>query len=165
MLTKEVIEDAIVKSKATSISGVWKALGHQSNISGGQGRKIKELLPNCLELLEQNKGVVATAEKTVQPVAKVVTPKIVNSKVVREKKAKGAGGFRAGSSYETLYTEGNKSYATRDELVSRVAKITGKTEKVILFSFYVMSNTTHKSNGGRAKVIEQGDKVKIVAQA
>lgn len=150
-MTKEILVDAIQKSKATSISGVWKYLGHASAISGSQSRKIKELVPNCLELIEKNKGVFTAAEKTVQSVAKVVTPKIAKTpKTQAPKKVPGAGGFRQNSGYAALFAEGSKSYTTKEELIAQVSKITGKSEVKVTFDYGVIGSPASKSNGSRA---------------
>jgi hypothetical protein len=163
VLTKEILIDAIQKSKATSISGIWKQLGHKSAISGSQGKKIRELVPNHLELFEANKkGITIVANKTVQPLVK--TTKVV--KTPKTPKAKGAGGFREGSHYAILFAEGNKGYTTMAELIATVAQLTNRPEKLVKFDYYVMSNKTHKSNGGRAMIDTEGvpGKVKIIAQ-
>jgi hypothetical protein len=166
VLTKEILIDAIQKSKATSISGVWKHLGHKSAISGSQGKKIRELVPNHLELFEANKkGITIAASKTAQPLA--TTVKMVKTvKTAKTPKAKGAGGFREGSHYAILFAEGNKGYTTMAELIAKVAKLTNRPEKLVKFDYYVMSNKTHKSNGGRAMIDTESvpGKVKIVAQ-
>lgn len=169
-LTKELLVDAIQKSKATTISGVWRYLGHKSSISGSQGKRIRELVPNHLELLEANKnGTLVQAKKT--PVTVVQAEKtpvtvVKDSTTPAPKKEKGAGGFRNGSNYAVLFAEGNKEHVTRDQLVARVAKLTNRSEKLVMFDYYVMSNKTHKSNGGRAMIDETSvtGKVKIVPQ-
>jgi hypothetical protein len=165
-----------VKSKATTISGIWKALGHTSAISGGQGKKIRELVPNHLQLLEHNRGVVSTAEKTAQPVTQVAqpvaqapeqvtatakAPKTHAPKITIEK-AKGPGGFRAGSHYAILFAEGSKTFADKSELITRVAKITGRSETLVKYDLDVMKYTKSKTNGGRARLEEKNGKIKIV---
>ena len=164
-LTKEILVDAIQKSKATTISGVWKYLGHKSAISGSQGKRIRGLVPNHLELLEANKnGTLVKAEKT-QVKAEETQVKAVTQvpKTHTPKKGKGPGGFRAGSNYAVLFEEGNKGYATRDELITRVAKITGKEERLVKFGLKtVMQYPNHKSNNGRARIDEYAGKIRIL---
>ena len=163
VLTKEVIVDVIAKSKATSISGIWKALGHSSAISGGQGKKIRELVPNHLELFKANKNGVIPAEKTVQP---QTTPALVAkaTKAPKITKVKGAGGFRDGSGYASLFAEGSKGYTTKAELLGKVAKLTGKTEVQVAFAYGVMGSIDHPSNKKRAMLDRNtvAGKVKVV---
>lgn len=167
-LTKEILVNAIQKSKATTISGVWKYLGHKSAISGGQSKKIKELVPNHMELLEANKnGTVVAAEKIAQPAAPAIATKVAvpaKTTTPAETKETGAGGFRAGSNYAILFAEGNKGYTTKAELLARVAKITGRPEKLVGFDYGVMGSANSKSNGGRAMIDKKTvpGKVKIV---
>ena len=141
-LTKEILVDAIQKSKETTISGVWKYLGHKSVISGSQGKRIRELIPNHLELLEANKkGTIVNADKTqVEIVAKVSETHIPT-------KEKSAGGFRDGSNYAVLFTEGNKDYITKKELITRVAKLTNRSEVLVGYDYGVMGSKKSKSNG------------------
>jgi len=172
-LTKEILVEAIQKSKATSISGVWKYLGHNSAISGGQSKRIKELVPNHLELLEANKnGTVIAAEKIAQPVTQVAQPVAqapeqvtATAKTIKPsapKKAKGPGGFRASSHYAILFAEGSKTFADKSELITRVAKITGRSETLVKYDLDVMKYTKSKTNGGRARLEEKNGKIKIV---
>jgi len=176
VLTKETLVKAIAESKATTISGVWRHLGHQSAISGGQSKRIKELVTNYMELLEANKnGTVVTAEKTVQPIqvaqpvaqapeqVTVKAPKTPKtSKTSAPKKAKGPGGFRAGSHYAILFAEGSKAFADKSELITRVAKITGRSETLVKYDLDVMKYTKSKTNAGRTRVEEKNGKIKIV---
>src|ERR1035437_838592 len=37
--------------------------------------------------------------------------------------------YRSGTLYETLFTEGNRDYIAKDELIHKVAEQTGKSEK------------------------------------
>lgn len=178
-LTKEKIIDVISKSKTTTISGIWKYLGHSSAISGGQGKKIRELVPNYLQLLEANKkGTLVTAEKTaekteapvtvpVQPAVATVTPAaepgVPKKAVKKEDKPKGAGGFRANTGYAILFAEGSKGFADPDELIKRVAKIKGKEERLVRYDLEtVMYYPSHPSNRGRADVEEKDGKIKII---
>ncbi len=152
VLTKEGLVEAIQKSKATTVSGLWKYLGHKSAISGSQSKKIKELVPNHEELFSANKtGTVVEAEKT---------PVETNAPASKEK----VGGFRNGTHYAILFAEGNKGFIDRKELITKVAQLTGRPEKLVKYDYGVMQCTAHKSNRNRAKVIEDSEgKVRIVA--
>lgn len=171
-MTKETLIDAFQKSKATTITGVWRYLGHKSAISGRQTSQIRKLVPNYMELLKSNQNATnIKAEKTptTGQVPTVVTPPVVTPPVASQvekttnKKPKGAGGFRNGSNYSVLFAEGNKDFIALNELVDKVAKLTNRTEKLVMFDYYVMCNTQHKSNGGRAKVEEKDGKIRIVS--
>jgi hypothetical protein len=152
VLTKDVLVKAFQDSKATSISGVWKHLGHHSAISGSQSKRIKETVPNYLQLIEVNKGLVSTAVKT--PVVKTVKVAVVEvaktTKAVRVPKVKGAGGFRQSSNYATLFAEGSKNYVTKEELIAQVSKITGQSMEKTTFNYGVIGSPYSKSNGRRA---------------
>jgi hypothetical protein len=64
--------------------------------------------------------------------------------------------------YETLFTEGNRGYITKDELIRKVAKMTGKPEKVVGYAYQVLKNPNHPSNMGRTTALNEADKVKLI---
>ena len=157
-MTKESLTEAIKKSKATTISGLWKALGHKSAISGSQGKKIRELVPNHQELFEANKkgdlavkeesNQVAVAQKEDATTKEIIAPKAKKVTVKKEK----VGGFRAGSNYAVLFAEGSKEFIDRDELIAKVAKLTGREETLVAFDLTVMDYPSHTSNKYRTDI-------------
>jgi len=170
VMTKEALVEAFQKSKAVTISGVWRYLGHKSAISGSQSKRIKELVPNYMSLLEDSKnGITVQSEKipvavqevkttTESVVAEVAAPK----KTYYVKKAKGAGGIRAGSCLEILFREGSKDFIALDELLEKVAKIKGKSKAKVKNDFTSMNYPNHTNNRGRADVVEKDGKIKII---
>ena len=71
--------------------------------------------------------------------------------------------YRPGTLYASLFTEGNRGYAEKDELIKRVAELTGKSEKVVGFAFQVLKSSKHRSNKGRSTLLEENGKVKLIA--
>ena len=70
--------------------------------------------------------------------------------------------YRAGTLYGTLFVEGNRDYSLKDELIKRVAELTGKSEKVVNFAFAVSKSPKHRSNKNRSTELTEGDKVKLI---
>lgn len=71
--------------------------------------------------------------------------------------------YRPGTLYGTLFTEGNKDYIAKGELIKKVAALTGKSEKVVNFAYQVLKSKTHRSNKNRSTELTEGDTVKLVA--
>ena len=71
--------------------------------------------------------------------------------------------YRVGTLYGTLFVEGNRDYIVKDELIHKVAEMTGKSEKVVNFAFAVLKSPKHRSNKNRSTELTEGDKVKLVA--
>ena len=71
--------------------------------------------------------------------------------------------YRPTTLYGTLFAEGNRGYIAKAELITKVAQMTGKSEKVVGFAFQVLKSQTHRSNGGRSTMITEGDRIKLVA--
>ena len=71
--------------------------------------------------------------------------------------------YRAGTLYGTLFTEANKDYVLKDELIRKVAGLTKKSEKVVGFAYQVLKSPKHRSNKGRSTVIEENGKIKLIA--
>ena len=69
--------------------------------------------------------------------------------------------YRPGTLYAALFTEGSKDYIKRDELIAKVAEVTGKSPKVVGFAYAVLRSERHKSNGGRSAELREGDRVKL----
>ena len=70
--------------------------------------------------------------------------------------------YRAGTLYGTLFVEGNRDYISKDELIKRVAQLTGKSEKVVGFAYQVLKGPKHRSNKNRSTELTEGDKVKLI---
>ena len=70
--------------------------------------------------------------------------------------------YRPNTLYGTLFVEGNKDYIAKDELIKRVADLTGKSEKVVNFAFQVLKSPKHRSNKNRSTELTEGDKVKLI---
>lgn len=73
-------------------------------------------------------------------------------------------GFRSNSHYGILVREGSRAYVLRDDLINKVANLTGRSKKLVLFDYYVISLPSHKSNNGRTKVdsTSVAGKIKII---
>jgi hypothetical protein len=71
--------------------------------------------------------------------------------------------YRAETLYAILFTEGNRDYIGKAELIKRVAELTGKSEKVVGFAYDVLKSKTHRSNKNRSTELTEGDKVKLIA--
>jgi hypothetical protein len=71
--------------------------------------------------------------------------------------------YRVGTLYGTLFTEGNRDYIAKPDLIAKVAELMGKSVKVVGFAYEVLKSKGHRSNKGRSTAIEQGGKVKLVA--
>ena len=65
--------------------------------------------------------------------------------------------------YGILFTEANRDYIGKAELIKKVAEKTGKSEKVIGFAYQVLKSPSHRSNKNRSAEITEGDKVKLIA--
>ena len=148
-MTKEQIETAIRKGKATSFGGVWRALGHESKIGGSTTKRIKELVPNYEMLFKENMGTPATKEP-VAPVAETPKmPKAKKVKVVDPNKPL----FRPSSKvYFPVYTEAIKDYFDKGEFITRVAKQLDRSEDSVKFALNVLIYPTHRTNKGRTTV-------------
>ena len=70
--------------------------------------------------------------------------------------------YRPGTLYGSLFVEGNRGYVAKDELIQRVADLTGKSEKVVGFAFAVLKSPKHRSNKNRSTELTEGDKVKLI---
>ena len=53
-------------------------------------------------------------------------------------------------------------YISKDELIKRVAELTGKSEKVVGFAYSVLKSPKHRSNKNRSAELTEGDKVKLI---
>lgn len=141
-MTNETLIKAIKDSKAITISGLWKHLGHKSAISGSQSKKIREMVPNLQELLDANKGtpIVAPAKtETITPQEKAKREKIY--------------GFYVDKQYGALVKEASKGFVNRHELVAKVAKMFKTEERLVAIKYYVLDNKKgHKTNNGRVRV-------------
>ncbi len=71
--------------------------------------------------------------------------------------------YRPGSTYDTLFYEGSRKYQTKEELISRVAKITKKPARCIAFSLAVLCRKAHSSNQGRSMALQEDGKLKLIA--
>jgi hypothetical protein len=71
--------------------------------------------------------------------------------------------YRTGTLYGTLFTEGNKDYIVKPDLIAKVAELMGKSVKVVGFAYEVLKSKGHRSNKGRSTTIEQDGKIKLVA--
>ncbi|MGD0058653.1 MAG: hypothetical protein ABSD58_04465 [Verrucomicrobiia bacterium] len=71
--------------------------------------------------------------------------------------------YRGNTLYGTLFIEGNRAYVSKDELIERVADLTGKSEKVVGFAFQVLKSPSHRSNKNRSTVIEEDGRIKLIA--
>ena len=71
--------------------------------------------------------------------------------------------YRVGTLYASLFVAGNADYTSKDELIKRVAELTGKSEKVVNFAFAVLKSPKHRSNKNRSTELTEGDKVKLIA--
>lgn len=73
----------------------------------------------------------------------------------KERKMAKGNPYRPGSVYAVIFREGSKRFQTKDDLIKRIATMTGKTEQSIAFSLTVLSSKNHSSNGGRSTALRQ----------
>src|SRR5258708_1774419 len=71
--------------------------------------------------------------------------------------------YRPGTLYATLFTEGNREYISKTDLIKKVAELTGKSEKVVTFAYQVLKSPSHRSNKKRSRELTEADKVILVA--
>ena len=71
--------------------------------------------------------------------------------------------YRVGTLYAALFVEGNRDYVSKDELIKRVAEMTGKPIRSVEFGYQVLKSKSHRSNGGRSMELTEGDKIKLIA--
>ena len=93
---------------------------------------------------------------------KTKRPAKQTSKVSLAAKASPDCPYRPGTLYGTLFTEGNRDYISKDELIKKVAEKTGKSEKVVGFAYQVLKSKGHRSNKNRSTELVEGDKVKLI---
>ena len=70
--------------------------------------------------------------------------------------------YRPSSMYGVLFAEGSREYIAKDALITKVAELTGKSDKVIGYAFQVLKARNHRSNRGRSALIEENGLVKFV---
>jgi hypothetical protein len=70
--------------------------------------------------------------------------------------------YRVGTLYATLFTEGNRDYIVKADLIAKVAELMGKSVKVVGFAYEVLKSKGHRSNKGRSTTIEEDGKVKLI---
>ena len=71
--------------------------------------------------------------------------------------------YRSNSLYGILFTESNKGYIPKAELITKVARMTGKPQKLVGFAYQILKSKTHPSNKNRSRELTEGSKVKLVA--
>jgi hypothetical protein len=173
-------------SKVTSLTKLGYELGFKSKINGTTIKQIKALVPNVMDLMakkvladiifpNESKAPVQPVQLKVEaPVSqaeqksqeapqetskKVKAPK--TPKVPKAPKAKGDSPYRG--AYGVLFTAA-KEFNDRTEIIQQAAKVTGKDEKLMLISYYVLSNPKHRSNQGRSKEeVNAEGKVRLIA--
>ena len=64
--------------------------------------------------------------------------------------------YRPKSAYHVLFAT-SQQCLTKPALITETARLTGRSEKNISFSFSVLKARNHKSNGGRSCLIEEQD--------
>ena len=68
--------------------------------------------------------------------------------------------YRAGTLYGTLFSLG-RDYIDKAELITKTAKATGKSERVIGYAYQVLRSKNHRSNQG-STLLEENGRVKFV---
>ena len=152
-MTAEIIIAAIKEHKATSMSSLWRAMGH-GKINGKNIKKIRALVPNIAKMFDANvKG--ASIDEVIAPPKKVAQ----EAKTTREK----IFGFYADREYGALVKAGSKDFVDKKELIAGVAKQFGVEERLVAYKYYVLANKGHKTNHNRVEVVKNNEgKVKIV---
>lgn len=108
----------------------------------------------------QPEASAVSVPATTTPTTAVTIPA---KKVYYVKKLKGAFGFRKGCCLELLALEGSKDFITKEELVAKVAKILGKPEARVMSDLATtMPYPNHPNNKGRATIVKDGNKIKVV---
>ena len=118
-LTKENIIEA--SKTASSLTGIWKALGGKGSIPGSTAKKMRELVSDIQDRLARKDVKTPGAKPKAGPKATTKHP------VPRHPKNP----FRPGSSYgllvDLIAQSGSKGIG-RDELIKSFCKLTGKDD-------------------------------------
>jgi len=154
-MTAEIIIAAVKEHKATSMSSLWRAMGH-GKINGENIKKVRALVPNIAKMFDANiKG--ASVDEVIAPPKKVA--KKTKTTTAREK----IFGFYVDREYGALVKAGSKEFVDKKELIAGVAKQFGVEERLVAYKYYVIANKGHKTNHGRVEIVKNSDgKVKIV---
>jgi hypothetical protein len=118
------INKVLADGKPTSLTQIWKCLGGNGAVPGSTAKRMREALPNIMEVLAANKGTATPKAKDQKPKPRTV-PKSGKSACPRHAKNP----FREGSAYgllvDLLAQAGNKGIS-RDDLLKDFCKITKK---------------------------------------
>jgi hypothetical protein len=159
-LTAEAVLEA-VKSGATSLTGISKALGlGKGSVSGSTAKEIRALVPDVEDRLAANKAskggtADVKADAKVKPVkaAKVKPVKAAKSAKVPLKAGKwphdSRNPFREGSSYAICFNilAANKAGLAKEKLVELLAEATGKDIKHAGYDAQVLLSAHPNDNG------------------
>jgi hypothetical protein len=128
---------------------------------------LRTAAPGLDGILKANRGKASTESKgqfrEVPEIAKPSPAADVPARQPRKTGGKSHSPYREGSTYDILFMEGSRKFQARDELVKRVAAITGKSTECIGFSLSVLCHKAHSSNNGRSMALIENGKVKLIA--
>jgi hypothetical protein len=164
-MTAEAVNKALEASKATSLTGLYRALGGSGSIPGSTAKRMRELVGDLEERLAKNKAVGSPATKpTAKKEPKAAKPKA--SRVPRHPQNP----FREGSNYGTLVdliAQAGQTGVSKDSLIKSYCRATGKEERLAKYDLSVIVSASqdaekrHRSCRDGFQVIRVGDNLSV----
>ena len=164
-ITKEQVLEAAVG--ATTISEVARRLGLcRGKLDGRTAGAIRAAAPGLDGILKAGRKPSTESTGKGLPELPEIPPTESRGRLRKPSgitKPPSDNPYRPGSTYEAIFREGSRRFLGRQELIGRVAAITGKPASCISFSLAVLSHRLHSSNIGRSTAICEGGKIQLVA--
>lgn len=146
-ITTQEIQNAIQSKRPTSLASLWAALGNKSKPGQSARAAIMAAMPNVIEELNQIKANVASQAKAEAPQKDPKPQKAVESQAKGKSdwlkgysgKSEGNPYGRKGSAYAAIFDSVKRNPGkTKAWHLSRLAPLTGKTEKNLGYNFEVV---------------------------
>ena len=153
-ITRDQVKQAARDS--TTLTQVARSLGiREKKLSGRTSGRLRALLPELDEILRTNR---------LAPLASSTESYLQESEKLSPDESDEPNPYRPGSMYHGLFREGSKKYWDKRALITHVAKLVGKEERLVAYQIPVLGNPNQKSNQNRSRIIkdEQG-RIKFVA--
>lgn len=163
-MTAEAVSKALDESKATSLTGLYKAMGGSGSIPGSTAKRMRELVGDLEERLASNKVVGSPATKRAEKEPKAAKPKA--SKIPRHPQNP----FREHSGYGTLVdliAQAGSDGIAKDALVKAYCRATGKQERLAKFDLSVIVSASqdaekrHRSCRDGFQILRTGDNLSV----
>ena len=157
-LTKEAILKVLEASGATSLSGLYRAMGGGNSIPGSTAKRMRELVPDIVAHLQANKGGKIKGKKAA---AEKPKPAVRTSRYPRHP----ANPYREGSSYALAFDilAAHHGGLSRHDLVELYAKASGKDpQKGARFDLAVVTSPRESATGPRHRSAREGYHVEVV---